>query len=127
VTGGAVTLDVEASKVQIGLPIVADLQTLPFAAQIDNGFGQGRVKNVNKAWLRVFQSSGIFVGPNADKLTEAKQRSTEAYGSPPALKSAEVPVAITPAWADSGQVFIRQADPLPLTVVSLTLEVEVGG
>lgn len=127
VTGGAVTLDVEASKVQIGLPIVADLQTLPFAAQIDNGFGQGRVKNVNKAWLRVFQSSGIFVGPTSDKLTEAKQRSTEAYGSPPALKSAEVAVAITPTWADSGQVFIRQADPLPLTVVSLTLEVEVGG
>lgn len=127
VTAGKVTLDVEGSKVQIGLPITADLQTLPFAAQVDNGFGQGRLKNVNKAWLRVFQSSGIFVGPRADKLTEAKQRTTEDYGTPPALKSAEIPIAITPSWGDSGQVFIRQADPLPLTAVSLTLEVEMGG
>ena len=35
-------LDQEASKVQIGLPITADLQTLPIAVQIDGSFGQGR-------------------------------------------------------------------------------------
>jgi hypothetical protein len=127
VTGGAVTLDVEASKVQVGLPYVSDAQTLPFAAQMDNGFGQGRLKNVNRAWLRVFKSSGIFAGPTADRLTEAKQRTTEPYGSPPGLKSQEIQLDITPSWADAGQVFVRQADPLPLTLVSLTLETEVGG
>lgn len=127
VTGGSITLDVEASTVQIGLPIQADLQTLPLAMQIDASFGQGRYKNVNKAWLRVYRSSGIFVGPNADELVEAKQRTTEPYGSPPALKSEEIQVMLTPTWADSGQVYVRQADPLPLTIVSLTLEVAVGG
>lgn len=127
VTAGAITLDQAASKVQIGLPITADLQTLPVAAQLDGAFGQGRYKNVNKAWLRVHRSSGIFVGPSADKLTEAKQRTTEPYGSPPALKSQEIPVMITPTWADSGQIYVRQADPLPLTVVSLTVEVALGG
>jgi hypothetical protein len=113
--------------VQVGLPIVADLETLPLAMQVDGAFGQGRTKNVNKAWLRVYRSSGIFVGPDEDRLTEAKQRTTETYGSPPALKSEEVPVTITPSWAQSGQVFIRQSDPLPLTIVSLTLEVVLGG
>ncbi len=127
VTGGAITLDVEASKVHVGLPITADLETLPLAAQLDSAFGQGRYKNVNKAWLRVFRSSGIFVGPSADKLTEAKQRTTEPYGTPPALKSEEIPVMLTPSWADSGQVYVRQSDPLPLTIVSLTTEVAIGG
>lgn len=127
VTGGSITLDVEASKVQIGLPIEADLNTLPLAMQIDSGFGQGRYKNINKVWIRVHESSGIFVGPTADKLTEAKQRTTEPWGSPPALKSEEIPVMLTPSWADSGQVFIRQSDPLPLTIVSLTMEVAIGG
>lgn len=127
VTAGAITLDVEASTVQVGLPIEADLQTLPLAAQIDGSFGQGRYKNVNKAWLRVFRSSGIFVGPSADKLTEAKQRTTEPYGTPPALKSEEIPVLLTPSWADSGQVYVRQSDPLPLTIVSMTAEVAIGG
>ena len=127
VTGGSITLDNEASVVHVGLPITADLQTLPIAAPIDNGYGQGRFKNVNKAWLRVFRSSGVFIGPDSDKLAEAKQRTTEPYGAPPALKSEEIQVMLTPSWADSGQVFVRQSDPLPLTVVSLTAEVAMGG
>lgn len=126
VTGGSITLQRAATKVQVGLPITADLQTLPWAAQIDAGFGQGRMKNVNRVWLRVYQSSGIFVGPDATHLTEAKQRTTEPYGSPPALKSEEIRIDITPTWADSGQVFVRQSDPLPLTIVSMTLEVALG-
>lgn len=127
VTGGAITLDNEASKIHIGLPIEADLQTLPLAMQVDGAFGQGRYKNINKAWLRVYRSSGIFVGPDADKLTEMKQRTTEPYGSAPNLKSEEMQLVLTPSWADSGQVFIRQRDPLPLTLVSMTLEVAIGG
>ena len=127
VTGGKVVLDVEASKVHVGLPITADVKTLPLAMQIDGSFGQGRYKNVNKAWLRVFKSSGIFIGPDENHLVEAKQRTTELYGKAPELKSEEVPIPVTPSWGDSGSVFIRQSDPLPLTLVALTLEVAVGG
>ncbi len=126
VTSGSITLEQPASKIQVGLPITADLKTLPVAAGIDNGFAQGRYKNVNKAWLRVFRSSGIFIGPDENNLVEAKQRTTESYGSAPALKSEEIPILLNPAWADSGQVFVRQSDPLPLTVASLTLEVSIG-
>jgi hypothetical protein len=126
VSSGAVQLDVEASVVHVGLPIEADAQTLPLAFEIQ-GFGQGRQKNVNKAWLRVFRSSGIFAGPSFERLVEAKQRTTEPYGSPPALKSEEIPIAITPSWTDNGQVCVRQSDPLPLTIVSMSLEVSIGG
>lgn len=125
VTGGAISLDVEASKIHVGLPIIADLQTLPLSFEAE-AFGQGRVKNVNQVWLRVFRSSGIFVGPTPGELVEAKQRTTEPYGTPPALKSEEIQVMVTPTWADSGSVYVRQSDPLPLTVVSLTLEVAIG-
>jgi hypothetical protein len=126
VTSGTVMLDQAASKVTVGLPITADIQTLPWFAQIDAGFGQGRTKNVNRVWLRVYRSSGIFVGADSDHLTEAKQRTVEPYGSPPSYKSDELQVVITPTWNNSGQVFVRQKDPLPLTVVSMTLEVAVG-
>ena len=126
VTSGTITLDQASSKVQVGLPIIADLQTLPWNAQLDAAYGQGRMKNVNKVWLRVYRSSGIFAGPSATLLTEAKQRTTENYGLPPALKSEEIPLMIDPSWSDSGQVFVRQSDPLPLTLVSMTLEVAIG-
>jgi hypothetical protein len=128
VTGGAITLDQAASKVHVGLPITADAQTLPIAAMLQDGsYGQGHCKNINKIWLRVFRSSGIFAGPSADRLTEAKQRTTEPYGSPPGVKSEEIPIMLKPDWGDSGQVFIRQSDPLPLTIVSLTAEIAMGG
>ncbi len=126
VTGGAVALDVEASTVHVGLPITADLQTLPLAIEVA-GYGQGRPKNVNKVFLRVAGSSGIFAGPSFERLTEAKQRTTEPYGSPPSLKTQEVEIDVKPDWTDSGQVCIRQADPLPLTVVSLAIDVAIGG
>jgi hypothetical protein len=126
VTSGAVTLDVAANIVTVGLPYESDIETLPLAMQID-GFGQGRYKNINKAWLRVFKSSGIFIGPDENNLVEAKQRTTEPYGSPPALKSDEIMVMLTPSWASSGKVYVRQSDPLPLTIVGLTLEVAIGG
>ncbi|MEX3628260.1 MAG: hypothetical protein VB138_01110 [Burkholderia sp.] len=126
VNDGAVTLEQEASTVHIGLPITAEFHTLPLAMQLDGSFGQGRAKNVNKLWLRVYRSSGIFAGPTADQLTEVKQRTDEPFGAPPALKSEEIPLALSPRWGDSGQVFVRQADPLPLMIVSMSAEIALG-
>ena len=125
VSSGQITLDQAASKVHIGLPYNSDAKTLPMSIET-MAYGQGREKNVNTAWLRVYRSSGIFVGPDETSLTEAKQRTDEPYGSPPDLKTQEIRLMITPAWRDSGQIFIRQKDPLPLTIVSMTLEVAIG-
>ena len=126
VTSGSITLDRAASVVHLGLPYESDLETLPIALQIE-AFGQGRVKNLNHVWLRVLESSGIFAGPSVDKLIEAKQRTTEPYGTPPNLKTEDIKIMVTPTWQDNGQIFVRQTDPLPLTIVGLTLEVAVGG
>lgn len=126
VTAGAITLDRAASNVQIGLPYTCDLETLPAVLQLD-AYGQGRMKNINKAWLKLFESSGIFVGPDVDHLTEIKQRTTEPWGSPPALQTAELEVMTSPSWQAGGQVFVRQENPLPLTVAGMTLEVAIGG
>ena len=126
VSSGSITIDRPATMIHVGLPYDSDLQTMPISLNID-GAGQGRYKNINHAWLRVYRSSGIFVGPSTDKLTEVKQRTTEPYGTPPSLKTDEVDVQLTPSWASSGQIYIRQSDPLPLSVIGLTLEVVLGG
>jgi hypothetical protein len=126
VASGTVTLQHAANIVAVGLPIIADLQTLPFsfAAQ---GYGQGALKNVNKVWLRVHNSSGIFAGPTLDELVEYKQRTTEPYGSPPSMITGVIELDLSPGWDDDGSVFIRQSDPLPLIVASMTIEASIGG
>ena len=126
VSSGTIVLERAASVAHIGLQYNSDLQSLPLALQVE-AFGQGRVKNINHVWLRVLESSGIFAGPSADKLIEAKQRTTEPYGEPPRLKTQDIKIMLTTTWQDNGQLFVRQTDPLPLTVVALTLEVAIGG
>lgn len=127
VTGGAITLEAPCSKVQVGLPITAELQTLPLAAQVDAGLAQGRAKNVNKAWLRLYKSSGVSAGPSADRLVAHKQRKAEPYGAAPALVTDEIEIMLEPSWQQSGQIYVRQDNPLPLTLVSMTVEVQLGG
>jgi hypothetical protein len=90
-------------------------------------FGQGRTKNINKAWVRVSASSSLFVGPNADNLIEAKVRTTEPYGSPTALKTGEIEIVAKPDWNDNGKLLIRQTNPLPVSIVGVTYEVAIGG
>lgn len=126
VTSGSVTLDSPAYLAHVGLPYNCNLQTMPMSLNIE-AFGQGRRKAINTAILRVYRSGAMMVGPDATRLTEAKTRTTEPYGTPPSLRSDEVEVMVTPSWQDAGQVYVRQSNPLPLTVVGMTIEASIGG
>ena len=90
---------------------------------IDNGKGRGLTKNVNKVWLDVIQTSGVWAGPEEGRLVEHKQRTTEPLGTPPRLKTGQIEITVYPDWNDYGQILIQQRDPLPLSIVSLTTEV----
>lgn len=125
VTGGSFTLDYPATVVNFGLPIQADIETLPIALQVE-AYAQGRQKNVSQVYFRVVNSSGINVGPSFDKLVSPKQRTDEPYGTPPRVVTGEIPVRIPASWNANGTICARQSDPLPLTITSLTVEVALG-
>lgn len=128
VSGGAITLDYAASKVHIGLPITADLRTLPLAVEGAQAAGQGTVKNVSKVHLRVSQSSIVKAGPSFDRLREYPARAiTDPYGAPPALRDGELSLSVDPSWNSDAAICVRQDLPLPLNVLSMTLEVQSGG
>jgi hypothetical protein len=128
VVGGAITLFTAASVVHIGLNIVADMRTLPLAIEGMQAAGQGTTKNVNKVHIRVAQSSAVKAGPAFDRLREYPSRAvSDPYGSPPALRDGELSLSIDPSWGTDGAVCVRQDLPLPLTVLSMTLEVSTGG
>ncbi|MDY7579353.1 hypothetical protein RGU70_13625 [Herbaspirillum sp. RTI4] len=123
---GTITLPYPATKVIVGLPITCQVQTLPAALTVDAGFGETLQKNVNRVYMRVFRSSGGYVGPDANNLTYSTQRSsTDLPGSQPALASGVVEVVIQPDWNFDGSVFIQQTDPLPLTICSIATDMDV--
>jgi hypothetical protein len=57
-----------ASIVNIGLPFVADFETLPLRSKAIMAAAQGMMKNLNAVWLRLISSSGVFAGPSTSKL-----------------------------------------------------------
>lgn len=114
-----------ASKINVGLPITADMQTLPLTYDA-LAFGEGIEKNVNRAYLRVVASSGISAGPDFSTLRQYKQRTTEPYGSPPNPVTKNIEIDIDPSWNEDGSICVRQTDPLPLTISALVLELAAG-
>ena len=127
VVNGSITLEAEASVVHGGLGYVSDLETLPIILELPAA-GDGVRKNVNSVRMRLTQSSAAKVGIDANRLVEIPDRDvTDDYDSPPALRSYEARVQVPSSWNADGSVFVRQDLPLPLTVLSMVLDVQAGG
>jgi hypothetical protein len=124
---GTITLDTAASVVHVGLSYIADFETLPLAMEQVMAMAQGLQKNVNEVRIRVNNTSGVYAGPSTSKLTPMKTRTTEPYGSPPAMVSGTYRIVITPSWNADATLCVRQSDPLPVTILSMTLDTEQGG
>lgn len=128
VTDGKITLDVPARVITIGLPIEAKVTTLPAIIPLQTGGDAGsNQKNVSSVFLRVYKTSGIYVGPEDGELVEYKQRTEETLGQPPETVSGGVNIDIEPEWNDTGSVTISQEAPLPITILSISLDMELGG
>lgn len=116
----ATPLPAGSNVVHVGLGYTAELQTLPAVLEIE-AFAQGRPRNVNRCFLSVLNSGAFQVGPSSSDLVP------DGVAVAGALYSGEVDVTLPASWSGNGQVFIRSSDPLPLTVSSMTLNLEVGG
>ena len=139
VVNGSIKLPRPASIIQAGLPIKAYVRTLPTSTVQDTALGQGRVKNVNKVWLRIQRSGAFYAGPRLDRMREWRSPSragdvnysgtgdwAQSVAEP--LASGEVEVPIDGDWIQGGgQFYIEQRAPLPLTVLGITAEVVFGG
>jgi hypothetical protein len=124
VVNGAVTIPRASGRILAGLPYVCDLETL----DIESGPPtlQGRAKRVQEVLMRVKATRGLAVGPDPDHLTEIKERATENYAMPTRLATGDERVLIDPSWNSNGRVFVRQAWPLPATIVAAMPRLEVG-
>lgn len=126
VTNGSISIQHPASVVHVGLPYRAVAKTLPLALEGVEAAAQATRKTIKKVSLNVDKSSGLKAGNSEATLYEAKERTTEPFGAPPSLLSGYVDVPVSTGWTDGGQVVVAQDDPLPLSILSMVLEVSLG-
>lgn len=126
VVSGAVSIQRPAMLVHIGLPFLSDFETLDMTLQNQPNF-LGVQKRVNEVTVICEESRGIFAGTDADHLYENKQRNTENYNDPIRLLTGQAVITVAGQWEQPGRVFIRQQDPLPLSVLGVLFNVQAGG
>ena len=133
VTGGKVTLPNAASVVHVGLPMTSTIQTLNLDLGNVPGLGtvQGRVKSVSKVTFRVQNTRGIFAGQrdgerDSPNLVEFKQRSSEAWNEPIGALTGDVAITLMADWNTSGEIWIKQFDPLPMTILAIMPDVTLA-
>jgi hypothetical protein len=125
VENGKVFLGNKYKKVHVGLPIDAEIKTLPIDFTAQDGTYLSRKKRIAAVTLLLKDSRGGLFGMKENELDEFKWRSNEAYGEPISLQTGKFKVTIKSATYDeTQQITIKQPDPLPMTVLSLIPEIE---
>lgn len=125
VENGKVLLGNKYKKVHVGLPIDAEIKTLPIDFTAQDGTYLSRKKRIATVTLLLKDSRGGLFGMKENELDEFKWRSNEDYGEPIDLQTGKFKVTIKSATYDeTQQIIIKQPDPLPMTVLSLIPEIE---
>jgi hypothetical protein len=123
VTSGHVTLPAAYSIIHVGLPYVPELETLDL--DVSGGSVRDKQKKISSLALLIDKSSrGFLVGPDAAHLTPHKLDPWEPIASE---SSGQVRQTLLNGYGEKGRIFLRQPDPLPITVLGLIPNVDVGG
>lgn len=130
VTSGQIVLDPGGamySKVHIGLPIVADCETLNIEVPLPDGTLQGRQVKISQLVMRLLNSRGGWIGPNNGDLKEIQDGIVTNYNSAITLFSGDLAEQLATSFEDGGRIFFRQYDPLPVTILAFLPLITVGG
>lgn len=129
VTDGSVTLQSSAAVIHVGLPYVAEMETLEVDwADRTSSTKLDVRKIIPSVTVYVEESRGFMAGARkGEKLYEQKPEYRQRYNAPIPLLTGPSELKISSVWDESGRVYIQQADPLPLTILAVIPEVTVSG
>jgi len=120
VSSGAITLERSSTKVKVGLPYVSLLQTMRIDAGANNGTSQSKTKRIYEITARLYESIGIEIGPDLNNMERIPFRSSaNAMDSGINVFTGDKEIEFRGNYETDGFIFVRQNQPLPLTVLSL--------
>lgn len=127
VSSGSITLSKPRVVIHVGLPYISDIETL----NVDSVNGETMIdkqKLIEKVNAYVEETRGVFAGtepPSNDStdplegLYEYQARNAEDVDSPVSLETDVIQIDTESNWDNNGRVFIRQVDPVPMSILSI--------
>jgi hypothetical protein len=120
VSSGQITLPTAASKVHVGLPYTAEIETLPPAIELkDVGNARGRPIKASRAFIQCENTLKIKAGYDRDKLHEYAHSEAGLY-------TGTIQVQLYPDWNRDGTIVVRQSYPLPMTILGIGPDFSIG-
>lgn len=126
-SAGRVTLANATTKACVGHGYTAILETEDIETGVKAGTAQSRVKRINNIFVRVLNSLGGTVGPDADNMTAILYRDTsDLLGGSPALRSGLIENDFNGGFERYSRVRIEHDDPLPFHCTGIVAEIGVS-
>jgi hypothetical protein len=136
VENGQVTLPPSAGAVRkatFGLPYDVNIQTMPVMFQGGAGTNAARKQQPGEIVLHLRDSRNILAGAGREngtlpaELYEIKPRGDEPWGEVDALKDGKYLMDSPNVVSGQASVYVKQTDPLPLTLLGIYLDPIIGG
>lgn len=124
---GTISIQEPASRLVIGLPYNCDAELLDVQFQLQDGVVEGRKKVVSQAMIRYENSLSGYVGQDNFSMVPTPPQSPTMYGVPEQLYTGSILYSGVGSFDVDGGLFIRQIDPLPMTILSVVRGVDFGG
>ncbi|MCA9404334.1 MAG: hypothetical protein KC897_11170 [Candidatus Omnitrophica bacterium] len=126
VSSASITLPNGASRVHIGKGYTSDLETLDAHLSTQEGTTEDRIRSVPSVLLFLRNTRSLQIGPSVDDLVDVAFREGEDYGDPTEMFTGEREVFLEPGDERSSRIFMRNAEPLPITLLAVTKRIEFG-
>lgn len=124
VTDGAINLQLEASKVHVGLGYESTIQTTRIEAGAGDGTAQGKTKRITKVVVRFYNTLGAQAGPDSSNLDLVEFRTgSDRMDQAPPLFTGDKLIEWPGGYDFDGFVMVKQTQPLPMTVVAIMPQV----
>lgn len=123
VENGSVMLPSAGTKITVGLPYTALIETLPLAIQTPGGgWNIAKSQQAGKVILRTVETRGLSAGPDEANLFPVKERETEDYGTPTSLTTGDFDVEMAGTSGTETVVVVKSEDPLPMHISAILIE-----
>jgi len=122
-SSGAITLSRAATNIEVGLNFDVTIKTMPAAVTLDAGPISVKKRRISRVSAQLHQSTGLKIN---GKAVPNKNLGANVLGQAPETFTGIKTLPIL-GYSKTAQVTVTQTDPLPLTLLGLTIELQVTG
>ena len=122
-SSGSITLSRAATNIEVGLNFDVTIKTMPSAVTLQSGPISVKKRRISRVSAQLHESSGLKVN---GKAVPNKNLGANVLGQAPESFTGIKTLPVL-GYSKAAQVTVTQTDPLPLTLLGLTVELQVTG